>query len=42
MIRGTEERGKGEQLQFEKSRFVIDRYNLGLKKLSNNDQKIKK
>jgi len=43
MIRGTEERGKSEpSYSLKNQRFVIDRYNLGLKKLSNNDPKNKK
>ena len=43
MIRGNEERGKGEpSYSLANQRFVIDRYNLGLKKLSNNDIKNKK
>ena len=43
MIRGNEERGKGEpSYSLRNQRFVIDRYNLGIKKLSNNDIKNKK
>ena len=43
MIRGESERGKGEpSYSLKNQRFVIDRYNLGSKKLSNNDPKNKK
>jgi len=43
MVRGNEERGKGEpSYSLANQRFVIDRYNLGMKKLSNNDIKNKK
>ena len=43
MIRGESERGKGEpSYSLKNQRFVIDRYNLGTKKLSNNDPKNKK
>ena len=43
MIRGQAERGKGEpSYSLKNQRFVIDRYNLGTKKLSNNDPKNKK
>ena len=43
MIRGDAERGKGEpSYSLKNQRFVIDRYNLGTKKLSNNDPKNKK
>ena len=43
MVRGTPERGKSEpSYSLKNQRFVIDRYNLGLKKLSNNDPKNKK
>ena len=43
MIRGDAERGKGEpSYSLKNQRFVIDRYNLGTKKLSNNDPNNKK
>ena len=43
MIRGDAERGKGEpSYSLKNQRFVIDRYNLGTKKLSNNDINNKK
>ena len=43
LIYGSEVRGKGEpSYTMTNQRFVIDRYNLGIKKLSNNDPKNKK
>ena len=43
MIRGIRIRGKNEPSYLSANqRFVIDRYNLGMKKLSNNDIKNKK
>ena len=42
LIYGSEVRGKGEpSYTLKNQRFVIDRYNLGMKKLSNNDPKNK-